>query len=200
MMLIIPAAGEWVIPAAVTVLLVILAGLIAGYQLRRRKPNRYDGCTVTLLPKRVSCCRGALTFSVPTEYRIEKRQNGNAILVGSDNLRLTVMQLPIRDDIRIRTLTGTELRRYFSEAVPMRSTPEVSYSYHGHSPALTAWWRTEPADTLACMHLIQVPEALFLMQFTGLSIYQQSSVEPILYSITVRRDRIRTAGEQRYLR
>lgn len=190
-MIVIPAAGEWFVPVTVTVLMIVLAGLLAKYLPARNTRKKYAGCAVTVLPKRVSCCGGALTFSVPTEFRVEKRKDGNAVFVGSGGVRLTVMQLPIRDNIRIRTLTGKELKRYFAEAVPMRNTPAVSYSFHGHSPALTAWWSTEPIGTLACLHLIQVPEALFLMQFTGLDIDRQASVEPMLYSITVQRDRIR---------
>jgi hypothetical protein len=159
--------------------------------LAERKRSKYERFSVTLLPKRASCCGGALEFSVPREYRLLKRQNGNAIFVGNGNVRLTVMQLPVTEKIRIRSLTGSELRRYFSAAIPMRSIPEVTYSYHGHSPAVTAWWQAEPVGTLACMHLIQVPESVFLMQFTGLGLEQQPAVEPILYSVTVQHDRIR---------
>lgn len=183
------------LPFAVTALLLIAAaGLLVFCAGKRRKAKNYGNCTVTLLPKRVSCCRGALTFSVPAEFRLEKQKDGNAVFVGGNGVRLTVMQLPVQDNIRIRTLTGSELQRYFSSAVPMRNTPAVTYSFHGHSPALTAWWSAEPVGTLACLHLIQVPEALFLMQFTGLDIEQQTTVEPILYSVTVQRQNIRTGS------
>ena len=170
--------------------------LLAGYTiwslvqrvLEKRRPS-VQISAVTLLPKPVICCGGTLRFSAPMEFRLEKQQNGNAIFVGMGDVRLTVMRLPLDERIRIRTLTGTEIQRYFGAAIPMRNTPEVSYSFHAHSPALTAWWQTEPVGTLACMHLIQVPEGVYFMQFTGLHMGEHSFVEPMLYSVEVQPER-----------
>ena len=93
-----------------TVLTALCVRKLRAYLTERRR-SKYERFSVTLLPKRASCCGGALEFSVPREYRLLKRQNGNAIFVGSGNVRLTVMQLPVTEKIRIRSLTGSELRR-----------------------------------------------------------------------------------------
>lgn len=185
------AALQWTFALAIPALLAGYAIRALVQRLRDKRHPLQNISAVTLLPKQTVCCGGALSFSMPMEFRLEKQTNGNAIYVGNGNVRLTVMQLPLR--VRIRTLTGTELERYFSEAIPMRSTPEVSYGYLGHSPTLTAWWRSEPVGTLACMHLIQVREAVFLMQFTGIRMEAQRFVEPMLFSVSVQQERIRTA-------
>ena len=179
----------WILTLAVIAVLAAYTGWSLIQKYREKHKPKQSISAVTLLPKQAACCGGALSFSMPMEFRMEKQAHGNAIFVGSGDVRLTVMQLPLR--VRIRTLTATELKRYFRDAIPMRSTPEVSYGYLDHSPTLTAWWQSEPVGTLACMHLIQVREAVFLMQFTGIRMEAQSFVEPMLYSVSVQPEHIK---------
>ncbi len=179
----------------IAVLLAAAAGFLCCMLVQKIRAKRHSLRSarqigaVTLLPKPAVCCNGALSFSMPLDFHMEKQANGNAVFVGSGDVRLTVMQLPL-SSVRIRTLTGSELQRYFCEAIPMHSTPQVSYGYLDHSPTLTAWWRSEPVGTLACMHLIQVRDAVFLMQFTGIRLEAHRFVEPMLASVSVRKETI----------
>lgn len=179
-----------VIALVMTVLLIAVGMDILRFIRAAKRSKMPHTQTVTILPVQASCCGGALTFSVPMDFHLESRTEINAVFVGNGNIRLTVMQLPAAG-IRIRTLSGSELHRYFAEALAMRSIPQVTHGHLDRAPTLTAWWDSEPQGTTAYLHLIEVPEAVFLMVLSGLSLEQQSLAEPIFLTASVQRDRIR---------
>ncbi|MCR4760903.1 MAG: hypothetical protein K5705_11675 [Oscillospiraceae bacterium] len=161
---------------------------------------RHRDDTVVILPQRAVCFHGALTFSLPADFKLSDKKKDLLMLESAKTgLQLTLMRLPFNRPLR--RLTAADLQLSFRKLIPPEIVPELRYGFARYSPTVTASWQHPPVKrklrrgnidvTLeqgaekTVLHLVQVRKTAFLMLFRHVAPEYEAHVNAVLYSVSV---------------